>query len=156
MPMTVLTPSSLFIVLSIWRASWRYVVGAGLAGQLAYDDYVRLGDGEDEVPLPVGEEVLHDLERGDVAVLHLADEVDHAGHVGHEVQLLGADVHVAGQDVVGDDVLYKGGLVVLLLVVDPRLAHGDGGEDADAARGLVVAGDEHGVVEAGADAPSSL
>ena len=39
---------------------------------------------------------------------------------------------------------------MLLLVVYPRLAHGDGGQDADAARRLVMPGNKHGVIESGA------
>ena len=99
------------------------------------------------VPLPVGEEVLDDLQRRHIGAVKLADKVYGAGHVGDEVQLLGAHIDVAGKDVVGDYVLDEGGLVVLFLVVRARLVHRDGGEDAHAAGNCVVPGHEHRVVE---------
>ena len=68
------------------------------------------------------------------------------------MQLLGADVHVARQDVVRDDVLDEGGLVVLFLVIVLRLVEGDRSHRADHPRALVRAldkGDELGPAAAG-------
>ena len=123
------------------------VLGPLLTRELLDDDDVGLAHGQDEVPLPVGEEVLDDLQRRHIGTVELADEVDGAGHVGDEVQLLGAYVYVAGKDVVGDDVLDEGGLVVLLLVVRACLIHRDGREDAHAAGNGIMPGHEHRVVE---------
>ena len=123
------------------------VLGPLLARELLDDDDVGLAHGQDEVPLPVGEEVLDDLQRRHVGAVKLADQVYGAGHVRDEVQLLGAHIDVAGKDVVGDYVLDEGGLVVLFLVVRAGLVHRDGGEDAHAAGNGVVPGHEHRVVE---------
>ena len=77
----------------------------------------------------------------------LPDEEHRTRHVGDEVQLLGADVNIAGQDVVGDDVLDERALVVLFLVVDLGAVERDVGHDAQAVRQLVVTLGEHGVVK---------
>ena len=72
-----------------------HLVGVVLVGELLDDHHVRLADGEHEVALAVLEEVLYHLQHGHVRALHLPYQEHGAGHVGDEVQLLGADVHIA-------------------------------------------------------------
>ena len=60
---------------------------------------------------------MHHVNEGGIAGLHLADQEHRPGRLRDKVQLLGADIDVPQQNVVGDDVLDKGGLVVLLLIV---------------------------------------
>ena len=131
----------------IFRQS-AHLLGGILARELLDDDDVRLAHGEHKVVLTIREAVLHMLQNGDVVPVELAHQQNGAGHVRGEVQLLGADIHVAGENVVADDILYKGGLVVLFLEVRAGLVHADGGENADAARNRVRAGDEDGVLKA--------
>ena len=124
------------------------ILRALLTGELLNDDDIRLAHRQDKIPLPVREEVLDNFQRRDVGTVQLADQIHGARHVGHKVQLLGPDIHVAGQDIVGNDVLDERSLVVLLLVIRSGLVHGHGGEDAYAARGGVMPRDKHGVVKA--------
>ena len=63
------------------------------------------------------------------------------------MQLLGVDVDIAGEDVLGDDGLDQGGLVVLLLVVGLGAGDGHGQHGAEAGGQLVGALHEHGVLD---------
>ncbi len=91
--------------------------GVPPVGQGLDDGHVSLVDGDDEVVWRCREETLHHVHRGDLCRANLAHQEHGPVGLGGNVQLLGADVDVAQQDVVGDDALDKGGLVVLLLVV---------------------------------------
>ena len=108
-------------------------------GERLDHDHVGLVDVQHEIPLAVGEEPLDDLHGGNVGVFGLPDEQDGARLVGDKMQLLGAHVHVAGQDIVGDDVLDESSLVVLFLVIAARLVKGHGGDGADRPGRLVGA-----------------
>ena len=66
------------------------------------------------------------------------------------MQLLRADIDIARQDIVGDDILDEGSLVVLFLIVGLRAVERDIGHDAQAPGGLVVALGKHSVVKIGA------
>ena len=125
-----------------------HLLGGVFARELLDDDDVRLAHGEHKVVLTIREAVLHMLQNGDVVPVELAHQQNGAGHVRGEVQLLGADIYVAGENVVADDILDESGLVVLFLKVRAGLVHADGGENADAARNRVRAGDEDGVLKA--------
>ena len=114
----------------------RFPVVLRLGDGLDHGD-VRLVDVDDEVVLLVGEQALDDLDRGAVRALVLADQDHAADLVGNKVKFLGADVHVARQDIVGDDVLDKGGLVVLFLIIVLCLIEGHGGHRADHLRRLI-------------------
>ena len=72
------------------------------------------------------------------------------------MQLLGPDVDVPQQDVVGDDALDEGGLVVLLLIVGLGAVEGHGDHGADELGLLVAALDEGGVVVMGTAAGQGL
>ena len=112
------------------------------------DDDVRLAHAEHKIMLPVREHVLDQLEHGDIRHAHLTHQQHGARHVGGKMQLLGAHIHVAGENVVRNDVLDEGGLIVLFLKVRAGLCHADGRENADAARRLIIALDEHGILKA--------
>ena len=103
-------------------------------------------DADDEIVLTVREQALQQLERRDVGIGRLPHEQDGARLVRDEVQLLGAHVNVAGQDVVGNDVLQKSDLVVLFLVILLGLVESDGGQRADHAAHRVVPVGEGGVI----------
>ena len=97
--------------------------------------------------LPIREHVLDQLEHGDIRHVHLTHQQHSARHVGGKMQLLGTHIHVAGENVVRNDVLDEGSLVVLFLKVCAGLRHADGRENADAARRLVIALDKHGILK---------
>ena len=99
---------------------------------------------------------MHHVHRGDLCRANLAHQEHGPLGLGGKVQLLGADVDVAQQDVVRDDALDKGGLVVLLLVVSFGAVQGHGDHGADELGLLVAALDEGGVVKVGAAADQGL
>ena len=126
------------------------------AGQLLDQDQVRLVHAQDEILLPVGEHLGDRLQRGQIRSVDLTDQEHGAGNIRGEMQLLGADINVAGQDVVRNDVLYEDGFVVLLLIVDPGLLKGHAREDAHAARRGVSPVHKDGVIGPGVHARHGL
>ena len=63
------------------------------------------------------------------------------------MKLLGADIDIAGQDIVHDDILDKGAPVMLLLIKVLGVTQRDIGHGAEGLGKLVVAGAEHGVLK---------
>ena len=63
------------------------------------------------------------------------------------MELLGADIDIAGQDIVGDDVLDKGSLVVLFLVIGLRAVERHIGHDANALGNFILAVHKDGIVK---------
>lgn len=72
------------------------------------------------------------------------------------MQLLGPDVDITQKDIVGDDVLDKGCLVVLLLVVGLGPVEGHGRHGADQPGVVVLAADKHSIVKLGTPAGQRL
>ena len=116
-------------------------------GERLDDDDVGLIDAEDKILLLIGEELLYRLDCGDIGSFHLAHEQDAARLVRDEMQLLRADIDVAGEDIVGDNVLYEGGLVVLLLVIALSLVEGYCRDGAERPRNGVAAVHKRGKVK---------
>ena len=123
------------------------VLGGRPAGDLLDDRHVAFVDGQDEVLHLVREHSRQHIHGGNIAVTHLTDEEHRPGRVGGEVQLLGADVNITGQNVVHDDIFHKGAPVVLLLIEGLGIVQGDIGHLAEAAGSLVVAGAENGIFQ---------
>ena len=67
--------------------------------------------------------------------------------IGREAELLGPDVDVAGKDVVGDDILDEGRLVVALFKAGLGTVQCDLRHHAQSAGDLVLSVREHGIVE---------
>ena len=111
------------------------------------DDNVRLTHTEHKIMLPVREHILDQLEHSNICHVHLTHQQHGARHVGGKMQLLGAHIYVAGENVVRNDVFDESGFVVLFLKVCAGLRHADGRENADAARRLVIALDKHGILK---------
>ena len=111
---------------------------------------VRLVDVQHKILLLVHKQPLNQLHRGHIRVFHLPHQQHHPGLIGDKMQLLGPDIHVAGQDVVGNNVLYEGGLVVLLLVIVLGLVEGHRRDGADGAAHGIVAIGEGRVIQLGA------
>ena len=124
-----------------------HVPGVGVLAELLDQGHVGLAEGEDEVGLTVGVQVGHHIHGGHVWHTQLAHQQDHPGHLGDEVQLLGPDIDVAQEDVVGQDVLDKGSLVVLLLIIGLGTVERDGGHGAHGGSLLIFAPDKGGIVK---------
>ena len=82
---------------------------------LDYND-VRLGDMQHEILLLVREHAVYHVDRGNIGRRLLAHEEYHARHIIAEVQLAGLDINIARQDVIQNDILYEGSLVVLFVI----------------------------------------
>ena len=117
--------------------------------QFLDEHYIGLADAENEVLLAVGEEILHNLNGAYLNLLLLANEENSTGSMNVNVQLLGTDIQVGQQGVIGDDILDKGGLIVLFLIVSLGFAECDGCQHADAAGLLVGALYKNGVIIVG-------
>ena len=128
----------------------------GVRLDLLDDRNVRLIDGQYEVLLSVGEHACHHVHGRNVGSSDLPDEEHRARHVCYEMQLLGTDVHIAGQNVVGDDIFDKGSLVMLLFIIGLRAVERHVGHDAQASCDFVVALGEYGIVEIRAPADQRL
>ena len=85
--------------------------------QLLDEGEVGLVDGQHKIALLVREQGLDHVDGRHIGGAHLTDEEHGPGHLRDEMELLGTDIDVPQQDIVGDDALDKGGLVVLLLIV---------------------------------------
>ena len=75
---------------------------------LAYGDHVVLG--------LIREHVLQHFKGHHIGLAVELDQEDDSALLGVEVQLLGLDIDIAGQNIVQDDILDKGTLVILLIV----------------------------------------
>ena len=112
---------------------------------------VGLIDGDDKVLLPIGEQALQHIHRSHVDVAGLPDKENRAVLIGREMELVGADIDVAGKDIVGDDVFDEGALVMLFFVIDLGAVERHMGHQAKAAGKIIVAVDKNGIVKAVAE-----
>jgi hypothetical protein len=64
------------------------------------------------------------------------------------MQLLGSNINISGQDIVGNDVFDEGSLIVFFLIIGARLVHCDGSQYTDAPGHRVVPGNEHRIIVA--------
>ena len=134
-----------------------HIPGGGGVVHLVDEGHVLLAHGQNEIVLPVGEQVLHQLQGHRLQpVVHRADDEHGPLHLGGHMQLLGPHVNVADEDIIGDDVLDEGALVVLLLIVILGAVEGHGSHGADGVADAVVAAGENGVVEMAAPAGQGL
>ena len=127
--------------------SLEYLLGAVGVRQSLDEDNVRLVDVQHEVLLLIREEALYKLHRGNVGIFRLAHQQYNTRLIGNEVQLLCADINVARQDIIRDDVLYESSLVVLLLIIVLRLVEGHRRNRAYGAAQRVAALGERRVIE---------
>ena len=111
------------------------------------DGHVLFIDGEDEILLPVREHARKQVHHGHVGPADLPHQEHRARHVRHEMKLLRADIHVARQDVVRDDVLHERAFVVFFFIIGLRAVQRHISHHAQAPGGLVVALGKHGVIE---------
>ena len=116
------------------------IARADILAKLLNEHHVALAHGKREAGLAVREDVLYRLHGQALKALVQAADQEHAAvELGLNVQLLGADIEVAEHDVVGDDVLDEGDLVVLLLIIALGRVERDRRHGAGRAAHLVLA-----------------
>ena len=84
---------------------------------LLYENYLALGDVEDEVLVLVREEVLYNVISRYVVRGYDADEEDNSVDIRVEVQLAGLDAYIARENVIENYVLYEVVAVILLVII---------------------------------------
>ena len=127
--------------------------------QLLDKGRVRFRRGKQEIPVRRGKLAPDVFQHRRVGAGGLADDEHRAGRLGIEAKLLGAHIHIAGQNVVGDDVLDEGRRIVLVVVAGLGLAQRDGGHDRQRVGQLVHPVDKRAVfapVSALADAAAAF
>ena len=133
------------------------VLAAGVLGHLVDQGHVVIAHAEDKVVLPVREHILHHVHGNGLGpIVHRADDKDAAGHLCRHMQLLGTHVDVTDEDVIRDDVLDKGALVVLFLVVDLGGVQRHAGHGAYGASHAVVSAGENRIIKVGSPAGHGL
>ena len=100
-----------------------------------------------EILLLVREHAVYHVDRGNIGRRLLAHEEYHARHIVAEVQLAGLDINIARQDVIQNDILYEGSLVVLFVIQRLDIVNRNRNQRADAARQLVLTLYEYGVFQ---------
>ena len=132
------------------------LAGVGVGRDLLDHGDVGFVDVQDKVLLLVGEHALQHIHGGHIGPAHLPDQQHSSGQIGGKMQLLGADVDITGQNVVGDDIFDKGPLVMLFFVVGLGSIQGHVGHDTDALGRFVISFHEHGIVKIGAPTDERL
>ena len=133
------------------------VAHLNIVAKLLHEHHIVLAHGEDKAGLAVGENVLDGLDRNGLALFIRAADNEHAAvELGLHVQLLGAHIDIAQQDIVGEDALDKRGLVVLFLVIALGGVERDGRHAADGGAERVLAAGEGGKVKLSAPALERL
>ena len=133
------------------------ILGTGVLVHLVDERHVLLAHADDEVILPVREQPLDHVHRHRLQpLIHRADHKHAARRLRGHVQLLGAHIDVADEDIIRNNVLDEGALVVLLLVIALGRVQRHGGHGAHGAAHAVVAAGKDRVVEVGAPAGQCL
>ena len=134
-----------------------HIAGTSVFVHLVDQHHVLLAHAENEVVLPVGEQALNQIQRSGLhPVVHRADDEHAPVHLGGHMQLLGPHVDIADEDVVGDDILHEGALVVLLFIIALGRVQRHGRHGAHRAADAVVAAGEHRIVKVSAPAGQCL
>lgn len=130
---------------------------AGGIAELMDQDDVRLSHGKNEAGLTVGEDTLHRLHRyGLDLVVRLADDEHAAAELRIDMELLGADINIADENVVGNNAFDEGRLVILLFVIALGRIEGNGSHCAGNAAHLVLAEGERREIKLTAPAGQGL
>ena len=122
------------------------ILGLDVGVDLLDDDRIGLRDVKDKVFLLVREQIDDHIVGRYLGLAHGAHQQHDAVCIGAKMQLSGLHVHVAGQNVIENDVLDKVVAVVLLVVILLDAGQRDGQQPGIAAGDLVGAGHENGVV----------
>ena len=131
--------------------------GVGVLVQLMDQHHVLLAYAQHKIVLPIGEQALHQIQRcGFQPVVHRANHKYAAVHLGGHMQFLGPHVNVADEDIVGDDVLHEGALIVLLLIIALGGIQRHGSHGAYGAANAVITAGEHRIIKVAAPAGQCL
>ena len=96
------------------------------------------------------------VDEAGIGGLHLPDEKHRPGRLGNKVELLGPHIDVAQQNIVRNDVLDKGGFVVLLLIIGLGTVEGHGSHGAHHPGLPVLPLGKGGIIKLGAPAGQGL
>ena len=133
------------------------IVAVGIVGQLMDQGHIRLAHAEDEIILPVGEQALDHIHgHGLQTLVNGADNEYAPVDLHRHMQLLGTHINIADEDVVGNDILNKGTLVMLFFIVSLGRVQRHAGHSTDRAAHAVVAAGKNGIVKVAAPAGQSL
>ena len=135
------------------------LLGVRTLGQLLDEGHIGLIDGDDKVHLLVREKVLNHIDGTHIGRAQLPYQESGPGSLREEVQLLGLGIDVPQQDVVRNNILHKGSLVVLLLIIGLGSVEGHHRHRTQGCGSLILALNKGGVIELGAPArqgPESL
>ena len=113
-------------------------------------------DGDNEVGLLVREQVLDDVDGAHVGGAQLAHQEGGPGRLGDEVELLGLGINITQQNIIRNNILHKGGLVVLFLIIGLGPVEGHHRHGTQGSGQLVLTLDESGIVKLGAPAGQGL
>ena len=83
---------------------------------LAYHNHIGLVDADNKVLHPVREEVGQHIHGRNIPVTQLTDQKYGSEGIGGKMQLLGADINIAGENIVHQDILHEGAAVVLFFI----------------------------------------
>ena len=100
-----------------------------------------------EILLLVREHAVYHVDRGNISRRLLAHEEYHARHIVAEVQLAGLDINIARQDIIQNDILYEGSLVVLFVIQRLDIVDRNRNQRTDTARQFVLALYEYSVFQ---------
>ena len=124
------------------------VASISVVRQLMDQCHIRLAHAENKVVLPVREQALDHIHRhGFQPLINRPDDKYTPAHLHRHMQLLGAHVNIADEDIVRNNILNKRALVVLFLIVGLGRVQGHAGHGAHSAAHAVVPTGKHGVVK---------
>ena len=117
------------------------------AGQFLYNDDIRLVYADDKIMLLIGKQALQDFNARNVGAVDLPYQQKSARYVRSEVKFLCSDIDVSGENIVGNYVFEKCGLIVLFLVIGLGLVKGNGSHHAAYLCHLITAFHKHGIIK---------
>ena len=133
------------------------ILGGGVLVHLVDQGHILLAHTDDEIVLAVRVQALDHVHRHRLqSLVHRSDHEDAPGRLRRHVQLLGPHVNITDQNVVGDDVLDEGTLVVLLLIIALGRVQGHRRHGTYRPAHAVVAAGKHRVVKVTAPAGQRL
>ena len=121
---------------------------AGSLVHLMNERHILLTHAQHKVVLAIGEQILDLLHGSNLhPLIHAADDEHAAVDLRCHMKLLGAHVDIGDEDVVGDDVLNEGALVVLLLIVALGGVQRHSSHGADGTTNDIITVGKHGIVK---------
>ena len=117
--------------------------------QLFNDHNIGLADAEHKVGLLIREQTLNHVQHHHVRPVYLLHQHNSPGNIRDEPQFLCSCVHIAGKNVIGNNILHECCLVVFFLVIDFCLIQRNAHDNAQRRSHLVISLDECGILKTG-------